>query len=318
MSQGNRFSCRIAISLCRAVILMIAAAAAVGAGDGVVFQQPTATPSGEAVYWCSMHPDIRGRDGDKCPVCGMALVRAEAANYRPYLLDFETVPHVLRARQKARVRFFVREPQAYAIVRRFELVHERVFHLFVVSQDLEYFAHVHPTLHRDGSLEVDVELPRPGVYQMIADFLPTGGAPQLVQKSFVTAGYAGRLLAMAHLTPDAADKVVGDTRVKLIMPEPLAGREQLVTFELQDVATGAAVTDLEPYLGATGHLLLASANLAIAAHSHPVAEISAPGGPDIVFQMIFPRAGDYRMWIQFQRRGEVRTASFTVPVKGRY
>jgi len=65
-------------------------------------------------------------------------------------------------------------------------------------------------------------------------------------------------------------------------------------------------------------LLLASANLAIAAHSHPVAEISAPGGPDIVFQLIFPRAGDYRMWIQFQRRGEVRTASFTVPVKGRY
>jgi hypothetical protein len=46
-----------------------------------------------------------------------------------------------------------------------------------------------------------------------------------------------------------------------------------------------------------------------------VAEISALHGPTVVFQMLFPRAGDYRMWVQFQRRGEVLTASFTVPVK---
>jgi hypothetical protein len=318
MSKAHPFTRRIAASACRAVILVVVAAATVGAGDGLTLQPPTATSSGQPVYWCPMHPDVRGRAGDKCPQCGMALVRAEASDYQAYLLDFEITPRVLRAHQKAHVRFYVRDPRTHAIVRRFELVHERVLHLFIVSQDLEYFAHVHPTLHRDGSLGIDVDLPRPGVYQMIADFLPLGGAPQLVQKSFVTAGYAGSLLPIAHLASDTADKIAGDTRVKLTMPEPLAGREQLITFELQDAATGADVTDLEPYLGATGHVLLASADLAIAGHSHPVAEISAPVGPVIVFQVIFPRAGDYRIWIQFQRRGEVRTASFTVPVKGRY
>jgi hypothetical protein len=111
---------------------------------------------------------------------------------------------------------------------------------------------------------------------------------------------------------------VGDTRVKPAMPDPLAGREQLVTFELEDARTGAPVTDLEPYLGAAGHLLFASADLAVAAHSHPVAQISEAGGPTVVFQWLFPRAGDYRMWVQFQRHGQVLTASFTVPVKGRY
>jgi len=296
-----------------AVFLVLAANA------GIASQPPPAVPAaGQAVYWCPMHPNIRGVAGDTCPVCKMALVRAAAADYDAYLLDVEIVPRVLRAKQHARVRFVVRDPRSKATVRRFELVHERVFHLFVISQDLEYFAHIHPTLRRDGSLDVDVELPRPGVYQLIADFLPAGGAPQLVQKSIVTAGYTGGLVATPHPAADLADKIVGGTRVKLTLPEPLAGREQLVTFDLEDVASGAAVTDLQPYLGAAGHLLLASADLAIAAHSHPVAELAAQGGPTVVFQMLFPRAGDYKMWVQFQRSGEVLTAAFTVPVKGRY
>ena len=275
-------------------------------------------PESQAVYWCPMHPEIRGKSGDSCPICRMALVPAAAANYDAYQLDIEITPRVLRAGRPARIRFSVRDPQTHASIRRFALVHERVFHLFVVSQDLEYFTHVHPTLRSDGSLDVVVVLPRPGVYQLIGDFLPVGGAPQLVQKSVVTTGYTGALVATPHPAPDLADKVVGGTRVKLTMPEPLAGREQLVTFDLQDAATGEPVTDLQPYLGAAGHLLLASSDLAIVAHSHPVADMSASGGPTVVFQMLFPRAGEYRMWVQFQRRGEVFTSSFTVAAKGRY
>jgi hypothetical protein len=248
----------------------------------------------------------------------MALVPAGRADYEAYGLDFEIVPRALRPGRNAHVRFYVRDPHTHAVVRRFELVHERVFHLFIVSRDLEYFAHIHPALHPDGALDVDVQVPRPGVYQMIADFLPSGGAPQLVQKSFVTAGYAGPLGAIPPLGPDLTDKIVGATRVKLTMPEAVAGREQLITFEMRDEASGAPVEDLEPYLGATGHLLFVSADLAIASHSHPVAEISARGGPTVVFQVLFPRAGEYRIWVQFQRRSEVLTAPFTVAVRARY
>jgi hypothetical protein len=54
---------------------------------------------------------------------------------------------------------------------------------------------------------------------LIADFLPAGAPPQLVQRSFVTAGYSGPLLAAGTLHADGSDKVVANTRVKLTMPD---------------------------------------------------------------------------------------------------
>ena len=98
-----------------AAIFLVLAANAIMAS-----QPPTDPPAGRAVYWCPMHPNIRGAAGDSCPVCKMALVRAAAADYDAYLLDVEIAPRVLRAHQHARVRFLVRDPRTQATVRRFE------------------------------------------------------------------------------------------------------------------------------------------------------------------------------------------------------
>jgi hypothetical protein len=35
----------------------------------------------------------------------------------------------------------------------------------------------------------------------------------------------------------------------------------------------------------------------------------------ILFNVIFPRARTYRVWVQFQRKGVVNTAHFDIPVK---
>jgi hypothetical protein len=264
-----------------------------------------------AVYMCPMHPDVRGKAGDRCERCGMELV-ATAADYSPYELGVELIPRALKPDQLGRVRFSVTDPKTGARVRRFESVHERVFHLFVLSRDLSYFAHVHPDLRNDGRLEADIAVPRPGAYQLIADFVPSGGPPQLVQRAFVTAGYDGPLNAVPALMPDLDPKTINGMRVELVPPDPRAGREQLLTFELRDEKTHAPVDDLEPFLGASGHLLIASADLSVVFHSHPVAEVSSANGPTVVFQVMLPRPGTYRMWAQFQRHGQVATVPFTV------
>jgi hypothetical protein len=68
---------------------------------------------------------------------------------------------------------------------------------------------------------------------------------------------------------------------------------------------------LEPYLGVWGHLLAASEDLIDLMHEHPTI---ADGGPQVQFNLIFPRPAFYRIWVQFQRLGKVNTAMFTVPV----
>jgi hypothetical protein len=172
-------------------------------------------------------------------------------------------------------------------------------------------------LRADGALDVDLELPRAGLYQLMADFVPAGGAPQVVQRSIVTAGYSGPLLDTLALAADLTDKVIGDTRVRLVMRDAMAGGQRLMTFEILDEPSGRPASGLELYLGATGHLVLMSADLAAASHSHPVADrVKLPSS--VAFQVLFPRQGMYRVWVQFQRSGKVLTASFTIPVQERY
>jgi hypothetical protein len=246
----------------------------------------------------------------------MALVPAPLTRTDPYLLDVEILPRALRPGQPGRARFVIRDPQDGTAVNRFELIHERLFHLFVLSHDLDYFAHVHPVERSPGAFEVPLQVPHAGAYRLIADFLPAGAAPQLIQKSFATANYSGPLHAVPALSPDLSTKTVDRTRIGLTVPALSPGQEQLLTFELRDAVTDAPVADLQPYLGATGHLLLVSADLSIAFHSHPVAEVSTVVGPTVVFQVLFPKAGAYRMWAQFQREGRVLTAPFTVRLGG--
>jgi hypothetical protein len=77
---------------------------------------------------------------------------------------------------------------------------------------------------------------------------------------------------------------------------------------------GVPVTDLQPYLGAYGHLVaLRNGDLAYL-HVHPD---GAPGdgrttaGPQITFYADVPSTGSYRLYLDFQHNGVVRTAEFT-------
>jgi len=80
---------------------------------------------------------------------------------------------------------------------------------------------------------------------------------------------------------------------------------------------GKPVTDLQPYLDAYGHLVALRASDLAYLHIHPM---GSPGdgvtaaGPEIGFHMTFPSAGDYRLFLDFQHAGAVRTAEFTVSV----
>jgi len=114
-------------------------------------------------------------------------------------------------------------------------------------------------------------------------------------------------LDAAKLSPDLTEKRSANLDVELVTEPttPIAGMKTRLLFRLKP-ADG-----IEPYLGAWGHMLAVSDDLLDVMHTHP---LLADGGPRIQFNMIFPRARMYRVWVQFQRAGRVNTAAFNVPV----
>jgi hypothetical protein len=257
-------------------------------------------------FTCPMDRDVRSKTPGKCPRCGMTLV-ANLPEPVEYPVDLRVDPPQIPSARPITLEFRIADPQTGAPVKQFEVVHEKLFHLFIVSQDLEYFAHVHPQF--DGVVfRLDTVLPKPGTYRLLADFYPTGGTPQLVPKTITTAGYTTPLeAAIPRLAPDLSPKHGENMEValKLDPPEPIAGKKTMLFVHL------TPADGLEPYIGAWAHLLAVSNDLVDTIHDHP---FIANGGPDMQFNIFFPREASYRVWIQFQRKGVVNTVAFTIPV----
>ena len=230
-------------------------------------------------------------------------------------------------------------PDSDEPVTRFEKVHERQYHLFVVSQDMADFQHIHPEPQPDGSWALDVTLPKAGYYKVLSDFMPSGGAAQLIAHPVVTAGFAGDLpSSRARLVPDTnLTKTVGDlTATVSFDPEPfVAGLYGHLKFLLADRRSGRPITDLQTYLGAFGHTLIMSEDMVDYVHSHsldilnagdedsepvflipPGADLEAiRGGPEVVFDGLMPRPGRYRAWTQFRRGDVLHTFTTTFEVR---
>jgi hypothetical protein len=264
-------------------------------------------------FWCPMHPDVRSPSVARCPICSMDLVPIPPPTLGHYRLDVTQVPKADGSGVGV-LKLAIRHPQSGQRITGLTEIHERLLHLFVVRRDLTLFAHVHPERSGD-EFEVPIDLP-PGAYVLIADFVPAGGAPQLIQHAIVTPGYTASPFARVTIAPDLADKVVDGLRISLHAAGSRAGKETALRFTLRDAASGAVVTDIEPYLGAAGHLLVVNDDLTQAIHAHPEGIAAAPGQDgDVLFAPVLPAPGVYKLWVQFQRNGKVITAPFAVAVR---
>jgi hypothetical protein len=256
-------------------------------------------------YVCPMDPDIRSATPGVCSRCGMKLVMG-IPDPEEYPLHLELTPPHVNEHEKVDLIFSVENPQTGKIVSRFDTVHERLFHLFIVSADLQYFVHDHPKYNGAGEFRYTATFPKSGMYRVLGDFYPAGATPQLAPKTIFVEG--GPLsLADAVLKPDMTPQQGQNSAVEMTMdpPRPTAGAAARLYFQLKP-ADG-----LERYLGAWAHMLAASDDLIDLLHEHP---FNAANGK-IEFDLTFPRARTYRVWIQFQRDGVVNTVAFNVPVE---
>lgn len=201
-------------------------------------------------------------------------------------------------------RFVISGPDG-APQRSFTPVHERDLHLIVVNRELTSFQHVHPTLGADGDWSVDLPALDPGSYRAVADFQVAGG-PRLALGTDL--GVAGPYVP-ERLGPPEARTTVDGYDVTLATERGDGGE---LTAALTVSRNGAPVTDLQPYLGARGHLVaMRSGDLAYA-HVHPIGvDHGAPADGTVRFDATLGSAGRYGFFLDFKHAGTVHTAAFT-------
>ncbi|MGQ0718524.1 MAG: hypothetical protein ACT4NP_14660 [Pseudonocardiales bacterium] len=175
--------------------------------------------------------------------------------------------------------------------------------LVVVRRDLSGYQHLHPTMARDGTWSVPLELDRPGSYRAFAEFLPESATtPVILGVDLDVPGLVepGPIAKISSTADVDGYTVIGTGDL-------IAGSvSQLWMHVIRD---DVPVTDLDTYLGNAGRLvILREGDLAYL----QVRPIAGPRRDTAIgFEVEVPTAGYYRMFVEFQHRGRVRTAEFT-------
>src|SRR6202049_3804709 len=195
-------------------------------------------------FVCPMDRDVSSKTPGFCPRCGMKLV-AGIPEAKEYPVAISTQPRAIKPGENIQLTFGIEDPKTHQPVSDFEIVHEKFYHLFIVSQDLSFFLHTHPEQQPNASFRLAARLPQPGMYPLLRDLYPKGGTPQLVVNTLMVPG-SGTGLRQTKLAPELAPQRAENENVELVTQpaQPVAGGKTLMFFRVKPN------DGIEPYLGA--------------------------------------------------------------------
>ena len=228
-------------------------------------------------------------------------------NGKTYVMNMESNPDLIEAGKqvvfslKPQVEGRESEPVPLDTRGGFEI------HLILVSDDLSWFDHRHPVLSDLGTYELKYTFKEGGIYDLYADYRPTGSTDTYEKKTFAVNGNSsiGKAFKEAKLSSTA-----GPYQVSISPGESdslVSGRPQLlnVTISLDNIPVDP--NTLGDYLGSKGHMVIINLNDRNFLHVHPAVE-----NGKLVFHTTFHKPGLYRAWIQFQTENIVQTADFVL------
>ena len=280
--------------------LVFGAAAAVGRAVAPV-EQPEPAAHGEDAWHDSDAAGHSAHGGEEAVASMPDGLAVSDAGYTLRLAG-TTAP----AGRRTPLSFTIEGPDGDAVTE-YDVVHEKRLHLIVVRRDGTGFQHVHPTMAADGTWRTHVAL-TPGVWRVFADFNPLGGVGTTLGADLSVPGtYQPSKEPPVSTTADVDDYTVSlDGHL-----EPGAEARLALTV----TRDGRPVTDLQPYLGAYGHLVALREDDLAYLHVHPdghPGDGTTEPGPEIVFGAEVPSPGRYLLFLDFRHDGRVHTAPFVV------
>ena len=265
-----------------------------GFAAGLAVVLGVAWAAGAAVGPVVDEPEPMAHAGDGMPAGHVELPGGLAVaqdGYRLELADGALAPGTRR------LAFTILGPDGQPVTA-YDVEHEKRLHLIVVRRDFTGFQHVHPVLDETtGEWATDVRL-TPGAWRVLADFVPTGAEDLTLGADLLVPGEVAPPPALPVRRTDTVDgytvTVAGDL---------VAGEHSMLTMTV--TRNGAPVTDLQPYLGAAGHLVaLREGDLAYL-HVHP-------GDRGLEFGAEVPSPGRYHLYLDFKHDAVVRTAQLVL------
>ena len=221
---------------------------------------------------------------------------AHGVDPNAFHLTLGVVPELPKAGEQVEVTLKLTDAYG-APVSDFEIVHEKKLHLIIIREGLDKFTHVHPEPGPEGTMVTAMTFPEGGTYYFYADFTPRDGSAVTLRAELRVEGASSPAPPLNPYVPGVVqtDELLADVGITS------AQGLHRISFALKDL-NEAPVTDLQPYLGAMGHLVVLSSDGQRYVHAHP-----ADGGAadTVAFDVHFPAPGIYKAWGEFQRGGAV-------------
>lgn len=165
-------------------------------------------------------------------------------------------------------------------------------HLIIVNKDLSFFDHIHPEFKGEGLFEITTRFPAGGEYKLIADFVPKGQGIMTKSQWVTVKGDADHAMPEPIVPDSKLTKNAGNIEVRLSFDHLMSGMELDALFSFKDRSTNKAITNLQPYLGAIGHVVILSEDSEQYIHAHPSGQNTK--GPVAKFKVMFPEPGIYK------------------------
>lgn len=242
-------------------------------------------------------------------------------------------PDVITPGVAATLKFRVFDASSGAPISVFTRNYEKLMHLIIVDNDLNNFQHIHPDFKQSlpaeagnyGWFEITATFPHDGRYHLYMDFLPAGAIEQ--QFAFpLDVGDTGNIQPPQINLQETSVFTTGNYNISLSYDKPLKAVQltlgaQSLNFKITDLQ-GNPITNLKPYLGAFGHLVMINTQSFDYLHVHPYQignlQPDQSGGPDVTFMPLGIygpiKPGIYKIFAQFNPDNNLILSEFIVKV----
>ena len=225
-----------------------------------------------------------------------------------------SVPDEIKQKQLFTIKILIQDEKGRN-VEHFDIFQEKLMHLIMVSDNFEFFRHLHPYYKGNGVFLTEAMLPDAGAYTLFCDYKPANSAEQLSVLKLRLKG-----TKKSPVVPDTKknEKIIEDVKVGIsFSPKRVkANEETIIVFNLKQVSDGSPVKELQPFLGEKGHLVVIRKSEVLAANDYIHAHAMKEGKmSEIKFMTKFPRAGIYKLWCQFNHKNKVSTADFWINIE---